>query len=115
MSMTEKEKWYAMKTYSMFTANQRDIFDYLFFYEGFFTGSLSDLTRSINCAYVTVDVVEKELTQTNLFSSLFCITWQEEDDEGKRLNNSDLKLIFMLDTVWERLVQIGQEILGEIG
>ena len=114
MGMTEKEKWYAMKAYSMFNGNQKDIFDYLFFYEGFFMGSLSDLTKAIDCEYITVDVVEKELTQTNLFSSLFCITWQEEDDEGERLNNSELKQIFMVDIVWERLVQIGQEIIGEV-
>lgn len=111
--MTEMEKWYALKCYSMFNRNQQDIFDFFFAMEGYYKGGFEDIARDMDNEYISAETVEKEL-QGNLFNSFFCIFWKEEDDNGNRLNNSDIEQIFMLDTVWERMVSIGKEIIGDV-
>lgn len=111
--MTDKNLWYVMKCYSFFNRNQQDIFDYMFNLEvGSFTGTYEDLAKAIDCEYIIKEVVEKEL-QGNLFSSFFCIYWEEEDDDGNRINNSDMAQLILLDTVVTDMCKIGKEIIGE--
>lgn len=111
--MNEKEKWYAMKAYSLMKADAIDVFDFFFLREEPFKGNLSQLTQAIDCEYLDEQRVRNVLTG-GLTSQFFCVYWEHEDKKGEPVGNSDITQVFMLDTVWETLLSIGKEFIGEV-